>query len=105
MPDLAGHEGGGGHGRQPPNPPLPSLAVFRFWYRICQPCWFIPSQPPHGMRCALLLILDLEVLQQRLVLVLGGKAGVREVAVDLPPFAGTAVVEEFELFGDDEASR
>ena len=39
------------------------------------------------LRCAVLLILDLEVIQQGLVLVLGGKAGVGEIAVDVPPFA------------------
>ena len=37
-----------GHGRQPPNPPLQSLAVLRSRFRVCQPCWFIPSQPPQG---------------------------------------------------------
>jgi len=41
-------EGKSGHGRQPPNPPLQSLAVLRSRFRVCQPCWFIPSQPPHG---------------------------------------------------------
>lgn len=37
-----------GHGRQPPNPPLQSLAVLRSKFSVCQPCWFIPSQPPQG---------------------------------------------------------
>ena len=37
-----------GHGRQTPNPPLQSLAVLRSRFRVCQPCWFIPSQPPQG---------------------------------------------------------
>ena len=41
-------EGKSGHGRQPPNPPLQSLAVLRSRFRVCQPCWFIPSQPPQG---------------------------------------------------------
>ena len=48
------------------------------------------------------LILDFEVVQQRLVLVLAGKASVGEITVDMAPFAEAAVVEEFEFFGDDE---
>ena len=48
------------------------------------------------------LVFDPEVIQQGFVLVLGGEAGVGEVAVDVAPFVETAVVEELELFGDDE---
>ena len=47
-------------------------------------------------------ILDLEIVQQGLVIVLGCKAGVSKVAVHVSPFPETAVVEEFEFFGDDE---
>lgn len=49
-----------------------------------------------------MLILDLEIIQQGLVVVLRGKAGVRKVAVHVSPFPETAVVKELEFFGDDE---
>ncbi len=46
--------------------------------------------------------LDLEVLKEGFEGVLGGEAGVGEVAGGVVPFAEAAVVEEFEFFGDDE---
>ena len=47
-------------------------------------------------------ILDFEILQQLLVVVLCGQAGIQEVAIHMAPFLQTSVVEEFQLIGDDE---
>ena len=47
-------------------------------------------------------ILDFEIVQQLLVVVLSGQAGVGEVAVHLAPFPQPTVIEELELLGDDE---
>ena len=49
-----------------------------------------------------LLVLDLEVVEQRLVVVLRCEAGVGEIAVDMAPFAKTAVVKQFQVVSDDE---
>ena len=50
----------------------------------------------------LVSIPDLEVLKEGFEVVLGGEAGVGEVAGSVVPFAEAAVVEEFEFFRDDE---
>ncbi len=47
-------------------------------------------------------IFNLEVLEEGFEVVLGGEAGVGEVAGGVVPFAEAAVVEEFEFFRDDE---
>lgn len=47
-------------------------------------------------------ILNLKIVQQGFVVVLCGQAGVHEVAVKMAPFPEPSVVEEFEIFGDDE---
>ena len=49
-----------------------------------------------------LLVLNLEVVEQRLVVVLRCEAGVGEIAVDVAPFAKTAVVKQFQVIRDDE---
>ena len=47
-------------------------------------------------------MLNLEVVEQRLVVVLRREAGVSKIAVDMAPFAKTAVVKQFQVVSDDE---
>ena len=48
------------------------------------------------------LVFDLEIIKQRLVFVLGGQAGIGKIAVDVSPFTEAAVIEPFQVIGDDE---
>ena len=79
-------EGKSGHGRQPPNPPLQSLAVLRSRFRVCQPCWFIPSQPPQGgaMNARAASALRSAVFRMPRPVVVGGRKGFCSRAIPGP---------------------
>ena len=47
-------------------------------------------------------ILDLEVVQQGLVVVLGGEASVHEISVYMPPLPKPPVIEELEILGNNK---
>ena len=49
-----------------------------------------------------ILVPNLEVVEQRFVVVLCCEAGIGEIAVDMAPFAKTAVVKQFQVVRDDE---
>ena len=49
-----------------------------------------------------LLVLNLEVVEQRFVVVLCREAGVGEIAVDMAPFAEAPLVKQFQVIRDDE---
>ena len=67
------------------------------------PFYFNPSAK---LRCGgyegFVLVFHLKVVQQRLVMVLCGEAGVAEIAVGLPPVLNAAIVEQPQVFCDDE---
>lgn len=49
-----------------------------------------------------LTVFDLEIVEQRFEVVLGGEAGVEEVTTNAGPFAKASVVEQFQVIGNDE---
>ena len=50
----------------------------------------------------LFLVLNSEIVQKALVAVLGSEAGVCQIAVDVPPFAKSAIVEQLQVIGNDK---
>ena len=53
----------------------------------------------HG---TLFLILDVEVVEEGFEVVLGGKAGVKQEALDAGPFSEASIVKHLQVVGDDE---
>ena len=47
-------------------------------------------------------MLDFEVVKHRLIVILCRKAGVEKVSSDIVPLSQTAIVEHFELLGNDK---
>lgn len=48
------------------------------------------------------LVFHFEVVQQRLIVVLCGEAGIAEIAVGLPPVLDAAIVEQSQVYCDDK---
>lgn len=48
------------------------------------------------------MVLDLEIVEERLEVVLSGEAGVEEITTNAGPLAKASVVEQFQVIGNDE---